>query len=173
MALLHLHQKWHYVTKRRDEFDAFCEISVIPIEQLYGGKICAALDRQHPRDLFDIKYLLENEGFANEIKKGFLLCLLGSKRPIYEMLFPNLLDQRKAMANQFDGMSAEIFTYEDFETTRNQIVQTIHENLNDLDKQFLLRFENGTPDWSLYNFEDYPSCTMETSKLTKTKRNKR
>src|SRR5690606_40376826 len=57
------------------EYDAFCEIQVVPVSQLYGGKICAALDRQHPRDLFDIKYLLANEGFKEEIKKGFLFCL--------------------------------------------------------------------------------------------------
>jgi predicted nucleotidyltransferase component of viral defense system len=42
------------------EYESFCEIQVVQINQLYGGKICAALDRQHPRDLFDIKYLLAN-----------------------------------------------------------------------------------------------------------------
>lgn len=138
--------------KAQEAFDAFCEIQVVAMGQLYGGKICAALDRQHPRDLFDVKYLLENEGFTYEIKKGVLFGLLSSKRPIYEMLYPNLLDQRAAMANQFDGMSDEPFTYEDFETTRNLLIQTIHENLTDSNKEFLLSFENGTPDWSLYNF---------------------
>ena len=69
-----------YVTlceKTQEEFYAFCEIDVVPIGQLYGGKICAALDRQHPRYLFD-------------------------------------------------GMSDEPFTYEDFETTRSLLIQTIH-----------------------------------------------
>lgn len=155
--------------KAQNEFDVFCEIPVIPIGQLYGGKICAALDRQHPRDLFDIKYLLENEGFANEIKKGFLFCLLGSNRPIYEMLFPNLLDQRLAMANQFDGMSEEPFTYKDFETTRNLLIQAIHKNLNNVDKQFLLSFENGTPDWSFYDFEEYPAVQWKLQNLQKLK----
>src|SRR5680860_1801974 len=110
--------------KAQVEYDAFCEIDVVPMGQLYGGKICAALDRQHPRDLFDVKYLLEYEGFADEIKKGFLFGLLSSKRPIHEMLAPNLLDQRSAMANQFEGMSDEPFTYEDFESTRNLLIQT-------------------------------------------------
>lgn len=64
--------------KAQEEFDAFCAIQVVSLGQLYGGKICAVLDRQHPRDLFDIKYLLENEGFTEEIKKGFLLFLLSS-----------------------------------------------------------------------------------------------
>jgi predicted nucleotidyltransferase component of viral defense system len=155
--------------KAQNEFDAFCSIPVVTIGQLYGGKICAALDRQHPRDLFDVKHLLENEGFANEIKTGFLFCLLGSKRPINEMLYPNLLDQRAAMANQFEGMSDEPFTYKDFEATRNLLVQTIRKNLTDVDKQFLLSFESGTPDWSLYNFENYPAVQWKLQNLQKLK----
>lgn len=155
--------------RAQEVYDAFCEIDVVPIGQLYGGKICAALDRQHPRDLFDVKYLLENEGFANEIKKGFLFGLLSSKRPIHEMLAPNLLDQRSAMANQFEGMSDEPFTYEDFETTRNLLIQTIHENLTDTDKEFLISFENGIPNWNLYNFEDYPAVQWKLQNLQKLK----
>lgn len=58
------------------KFSSFSAINVVPFEQLYGGKICAALDRQHPRDLFDVKYLLENEGFTKDLKMGFLFCLL-------------------------------------------------------------------------------------------------
>lgn len=80
------------------------------MEQLYGGKICAAIDRQHPRDLFDIKYLLESEGFTDKLKAGFIYCLLGSERPIYEMLNPNRLDQQEVLLNQFDGMTSEPFT---------------------------------------------------------------
>ncbi len=155
--------------KAQNEFDVFCAIPIIPVGQLYGGKICAALDRQHPRDLFDVKNLLQNEGFTNEIKIGFLFCLLGGKRPIYEMLYPNLLDQRAAMANQFEGMSDEPFSYEDFETTRSLLIQTIHENLTNIDKQFLLSFENGTPDWSLYDFEKFPSVQWKLQNVQKLK----
>ena len=54
----------------QEAFDAFCAVSVVPIGQLYGGKLCAALDRQHPRDLFDVRLLLDNEGFNDEVKRG-------------------------------------------------------------------------------------------------------
>src|ERR1035437_5793291 len=54
-------------SKAQDAFEVFNAINVVPIGQLYGGKICAALDRQHPRDLFDVKYLLQNEGITKEI----------------------------------------------------------------------------------------------------------
>src|SRR5690606_9937515 len=93
--------------KAQEEFDVFCAVPVVPLGQLYGGKICAALYRQHPRHLFDIKYLLQNEGFTDEIKKGFILFLLSSNRPLHEMLHPNLIDQRETIFNQFEGMSPE------------------------------------------------------------------
>lgn len=57
--------------KAQEDFDAFCSIQGVSFGQLYGGKIVASLDRQHPRDLFDTKDLLENEGITEEAKKRF------------------------------------------------------------------------------------------------------
>ena len=151
--------------KAQNDYDAFCAIQVVPIGQLYGGKICAALDRQHPRDLFDIKFLLENEGFSEDIKKRFLFCLLCSDRPINEVIRPNFQDQRLAMANQFEGMSAEIFSYEDFEITREKLVQIIHAHLTQVDKNFLLSVKNLTPDWSVYDFEKFPAVQWKMRNL--------
>lgn len=62
----------------QNEFKKFAAIKVVSHAELYGGKICAALDRQHPRDLFDIHYLLQNEGFSDEIKQGFIFFSLKS-----------------------------------------------------------------------------------------------
>ena len=151
--------------KAQDEFNAFCAISVVPLGQLYGGKICAALDRQHPRDLFDIKYLLEKEGFTEEIKKGFLMFLLSSKRPLHEMLHPNFIDQRQTMINQFEGMTSEPFTYEDFEKTREELVNIILQNLTGKDKEFLLSFGEGTPNWDIYDFERFPAVQWKLQNL--------
>lgn len=157
--------------KAQDEFAAFCAIDVVPLSQLYGGKICAALDRQHPRDLFDIKYLMQNEGLADEIKKGFLLCLLGSNRPLYEMLSPNLTDQRHALENHFDGMSYVPFSYEDFEETRQQLITAVKVCLTKEDKDFLLGFKSLTPDWSVYDFERFPAVQWKLQNLLKLKNN--
>ena len=41
--------------KAQEEFQLYCEANIVPYQQLYGGKVAAALSRQHPRDLFDIK----------------------------------------------------------------------------------------------------------------------
>jgi predicted nucleotidyltransferase component of viral defense system len=46
------------------------KINSLSLADLYGGKICAALDRQHPRDLFDIYMLYENQGLTNSIRQA-------------------------------------------------------------------------------------------------------
>ena len=155
--------------KAQEEFDVFCSIPVVSLAQLHGGEICAALNRQHPRDLFDVKYLLDNEGFTKDIKKGFLLLLLSSNRPMNEMLNPNLLDQRDAMVNQFTGMSSEPFSYDDFEKTRQKLIALIHQSLTNYDKYFLLSFSNLKPDWSVNSFEKFPAVQWKMKNLTKLK----
>jgi hypothetical protein len=74
---------------------------------LYGGKIRAALDRQHPRDLFDVKDLLANEGLSDDVWQGFIFSLVCGDRPINEIIAPNFQDQRATMQTQFAGMTSE------------------------------------------------------------------
>ena len=155
--------------KAQSEFNAFVAVPVVPIGQLYGGKICAALDRQHPRDLFDVKYLLENEGFSEQVKAGFMLCLLASDRPLHEMIAPNFQDQRAVLTNQFAGMTAEEFTYEHFEQARDALVKAIHQSLAPKDKEFLLGVHDVSPDWSIYNYERFPAVQWKLQNLQKLK----
>ncbi len=156
----------------QEQFDAFCVMPVVPMSQLYGGKLCAALDRQHPRDLFDVKLLLENEGFTEEIKRGFMFGLVGSSRPTHEMLAPNLLDQRSAFENQFEGMSALDFGYADYEATRLRLIETITASLDENDKAFLLSLNHLAADWSIYDLQDYPSVKWKLENLEKFKEDK-
>lgn len=100
--------------KAQEEFDSFCEMQVVSSEQLWGGKIIAALDRQHPRDLFDINNMLATTGFNDEIKSGFLFFLLCSKRPIHEVLKPQCLNQEAVFSNQFEGMTDQSFTNKNY-----------------------------------------------------------
>lgn len=157
--------------KAQNEFEAFCTIPVVSIGQLFGGKIIAALDRQHPRDLFDVKYMLGKEGLSPEIKEGFLLCLLCSDRPIHEIIRPNFQDQRSALDNQFSGMTDEPFSYEEYESVREQLIKTIKNELTYEDKEFLLSIKNVTPDWSIYDFQRFPSINWKLQNLQKLKDN--
>lgn len=156
----------------QEQFDAFCAMPIVPLGQLYGGKICAAMDRQHPRDLFDVKLLLENEGFTDDIKRGFIFGLVGSNRPTHEMLNPNLLDQRMAFENQFEGMSAIEFSYDEYEATRLQLIETIQSSLNESDKAFLLSLNGLETDWSIYDFQDFPSVKWKLLNLEKFRQDK-
>jgi predicted nucleotidyltransferase component of viral defense system len=156
-------------TKAQEKFDTFCSINIVPNGQLYGGKVCAAMDRQHPRDIFDVKHLMQREGFTKEIKEGFLYRLLSSDRSIQDVLFPNLQDQRLAMDNQFAGMSEEQFNYEEYEFVREMMVKTLQVSITEEDKSFILGFKNCIPDWSIYNFEAYPSVNWKLRNLEKIK----
>jgi predicted nucleotidyltransferase component of viral defense system len=151
--------------KAQDEFGMYCEADIVPMTLLYGGKIAAALSRQHPRDLFDVKYM---EYPLAETREGLLFCLLGSDRPIHESFAPNLLDQHDALANQFDGMTDVPFTYEEFEQTRTQLIQDVFALMTAADKSFLVSFEQGEPDWGNFDFsyfKDYPSVQWKLLNL--------
>ena len=157
--------------KAQEEFGAFANMRVLPRGQIFGSKICAALDRQHPRDLFDVSYLLNNEGITTEVKEGFLFYLLGHGRPINEVLSPNWKDQQQAIETQFAGMSVDNFSYEDYRQTREALLNAIHKSLTDADKNFLLGFKNLEPDWTIYDFERFPSIEWKLENLKKLKAN--
>jgi len=125
------------------------EMQLLSIAELYGGKICAALNRQHPRDLFDIKILFDNEGITEEIKNGFIVCLLGDNGSPYELLAPNIKDQREVLRINFDGMTDIKFTYQDHEKTLQKLIKTLHKSLTKADKDFILGFFSLKPKWDL------------------------
>jgi len=157
-------------TKAQQEFEMTCLARIVPFTQLYGGKIAAALSRQHPRDLFDYK-LMEVESF-NEIKDGLMFCLLGSDKPIIESLQPNQVSQQEALDNQFEGMTDIPFTYKDFEETRKNLIEKVNRIFADKDKEFLISFEQGTPEWSKFALGDvsnYPSIKWKLQNILKLK----
>ncbi len=133
----------------QNDFKKFAAINVVSHGELFGGKICAALDRQHPRDLFDVYHLLMNEGISDEVKLGFITFLLSHARPMGELIRPHLLDQQEAFDNQFAGMTASPFFYNTYEAVRERLVAEIHESLTDDDRNFLVSFKKGEPLWSL------------------------
>ena len=143
-----------------------CKATLVPISILYGGKIAAALSRQHPRDLFDYKYL-QIESF-NNIKDGLMFYLLGSDKPLVESLQPNLLDQKQVLKNQFQGITDVPFDYTDFETTRKVLIEKVNQNLTDADREFLISFEFGVPIWDKCcagDLNGYPSIQWKLKNI--------
>lgn len=135
--------------KVQNEFKKFAAINVVSHAELFGGKICAALDRQHPRDLFDVYHLFNNEGFTTEVKNGLIAFMLSHARPMHELLSPHFLDQHSAFESQFAGMTVTPFSYETFEATRQQLLETVLKSLTKDDRNFLLSFKKGEPQWEL------------------------
>ncbi|MFN7903755.1 MAG: nucleotidyl transferase AbiEii/AbiGii toxin family protein [Pseudobdellovibrionaceae bacterium] len=161
-----------------EEFEREFEIQVSSLPDLYGGKIAAALDRQHPRDLFDVKLLLENEGISRDIVTGFLVYLMCHRRPPHELLKPTLKDQSKLFNSDFEGMTNTVFKYKDFLETRDILINKINTNLNSEDKIFLISFFEGNPTWSLFRHpsaQNLPAIKWKLENLNKngleTKRN--
>lgn len=156
--------------KAQDMFEVEAEARIVPLTQLFGGKIAAALSRQHPRDLFDIKHMSLP---LEDAKYGFIFCLLGSDRPINESFAPAIIDQKNAMQKQFAGMSDVAFTYEDYKATRLKLISDVKSIITEEDKRFLVSFEQGNPIWeeSHYSeFAKYPSVKWKLLNLKKLKR---
>ncbi len=153
-------------------------VNVISMAELYGGKIVAALDRQHPRDLFDIKILLANEGITEEIRRAFVVYLAGHDRPMHEVLSPTLHDMRTVFVNEFEGLTTEAVHYEDLETARSELVKILHTSLTDSERRFLLSMKNGDPQWKLIpidGIENLPALQWKLTnihKMDKTKHRK-
>ncbi len=137
--------------KVEDEFNREIEIQVTSLPDLYGGKIAAALDRQHPRDLFDIKLLMENEGITPEITTSFLVYLMCHKRPPNELLKPTLKDQQHLFNSEFAGMTNIEFSYAEFESIRKLLAQEINNKITSPQKQFLISFFENKPNWDLFS----------------------
>lgn len=142
------------VEKAETEFDAFVSMNILSHADLYGGKICAALDRQHPRDLFDVKLLLENEGITDAVRKAFVVYLASHNRPINEILNPNFLDIETIYKSDFEGMTRFSVDLNELIDTRQRLVKLINETLTDSDRQFLLSLKMGKPEWFLMGLDD-------------------
>jgi len=109
---------------------------------MWRGKINAALDRQHPRNLFDIRNLINEVGYSPDIKEGFIFFLLSSKRPMHELLNPHSIDQSTVFESQFHGMTDIFFRREKISRTdRDAETFSIFMKEN---KQFLALHQNKT-----------------------------
>jgi Nucleotidyl transferase AbiEii toxin, Type IV TA system len=124
------------------------DVPIVSIPDLYAGKICAALDRQHPRDLFDIHLLYQHEGLTDEIRSAFVVYLASSPRPMHELLSPNWLNQVHLFTNSFQGMTRIPIEYDELIATRSRLLHDILTRLTEKEKQFLVLLKMGKPDYT-------------------------
>lgn len=157
----------------QDEFETTNKARIVSLSQLYGGKITAALDRQHPRDLFDVKLMFDFITNFDQVKRGFLYGLLGGDRPIIESLQPNRVDHQETLVKQFAGMTKIPFSYNDYEETREKLIDFINSNLSLQDKEFLIAFEAGEELSRYTEYQEYlrfPSVRWKMQNIGKLKK---
>ncbi|MFT3991840.1 MAG: nucleotidyl transferase AbiEii/AbiGii toxin family protein [Luteolibacter sp.] len=145
--------KWMGVSPAVEDAFQFAEIQVVSFEDLYAGKILAALDRQHPRDLFDVRDLLTNEGIGDALREAVIVYLLSHNKPMGEVLSGRRKDLAAEYQNGFIGMTDEPVSIESLIEAQNQLIEIVIGGMSDRHKQFLIGFEAGTPDWSLLHVE--------------------
>ncbi|GAA4490753.1 nucleotidyl transferase AbiEii/AbiGii toxin family protein [Gluconacetobacter tumulicola] len=127
----------------------FAEMQVVSFADLYAGKIVAAFDRQHPRDLFDVRGLLANEGVDDALRRAFLVYLISHNRPMAEVLAPTRKPLREEFERGFVGMTEEPVTLTELENAREAIIAEMVAAMPDEHRRFLVSFKRGEPDWEL------------------------
>lgn len=157
----------------RQEF-GLAEMQVLAFEDLYAGKLMAAVDRQHPRDLFDVKLLLENEGISDALFRTFIVYLVGSKGSIADALDPlgKTVNFEDLYKRNFDGMTAQPIPLADLLETRERLAAEIRSRLDDPLKRFLRSVQSGEPDWDLLGLngaERFPAVQWRMLNIAKMK----
>ena len=130
-------------------FSANVEVPVLAAPELYGGKLVAALDRQHPRDLFDVQLMLAGGGWGEDLLDCFVVYLAGHNRPTHEVLFPNEKPLEVVFENEFLGMTSAPVGLDDLIATRRRLVHELPRAMQPRHRQFLLSMVRAQPDWTL------------------------
>jgi len=137
------------VTTTVEDTFGFAEIQVLSFADLYGGKIVAALDRQHPRDFFDVRDLLANEGIDVALRRAFIVYLLCHNRPMHEVLTAGRKNIDQEFLRGFNGMTEEPVSLDELVAARDMLIETIVGGMPEEHRKFLVSFEKGDPDWAL------------------------
>lgn len=135
--------------KTAELFSVALELPVLAPAELYGSKLVAAMDRQHPRDLFDVLKMFESGGLTDATVECFVTCLTGHNRPTHEVLFGNEKDIAHEYHQHFVGMTAEPVSLDALLETRARLREELVRRLTGQHKQFLTGLARAQPDWTL------------------------
>ena len=121
----------------RDQLKADLRLPVLAMEELYAGKLVAALDRNHPRDWFDILLLLRNEGLTPSIRRCFVAYLAAHNRPPHEILFGVEKPLAESFEREFSGMTALTVSAADLEQAQARVRYELPRLLDVDERRFL------------------------------------
>lgn len=151
-----------------DRFSVEFDLPILAPDELYGSKLVATLDRQHPRDLFDVWQLYESGGITDGMVECFVVYLAGHNRPSHEVIFCN----EKNIANEFErafvGMSEVECSLETLTEARARLQRELVVRLTGPQRQFLIGLARAEPDWSLLacrHAQELPALRWKLSNL--------
>lgn len=152
-----------------EEF-GFASIKVVSFEDLFGGKLHAAVDRQHPRDLFDVKLLYDNEGLTDALFRTFLVYVASSPRPVQELIKPHLSPLDEPFAQEFVGMTTIPVTVEALAETRDKLLSDINARLDEKTRHFLIGLHDGAPEFDVIGLPQAADLPAVRGKLLNLKK---
>jgi hypothetical protein len=161
------------VMRAQDTFFTDIEVPVLHPDELYGSKLVAAMDRQHPRDLFDVLGLFAAGGLTTGVVECFICYLVGHNRPVHEVLFANEIDISPAFSNEFEGMTREPVSLDELLLVRRRLFAELPAALSNKHRSFLSGMVKGEPDWSLVScghLRDMPAIRWKLENLSRLKR---
>jgi hypothetical protein len=135
--------------KAQDLLQAELEIPMASFEDIYGGKLVAAMDRQHPRDLFDVMQLYVNEGITPAVRRAFVVYIASHNRPPHEVLSPILRNITQDYERTFVGMTTEPVHLAELLSVRDRLVAELPQTLDANERQFLVSLASNAPEWTL------------------------
>lgn len=154
--------------KAKEVLQADLELPLVSLEDLYGGKLVAAMDRQHPRDLFDVMELFHHEGITPQIRRAFVVYLASHNRPIHEVLFPNLRDVSGEYEGTFKGMTTEPVELKNLLSARERMVAELQAGLDAAEREFLSSLARNEPNWAslgIAHLEQLPGVRWKLENL--------
>lgn len=110
------------------------------------------MDRQHPRDMFDVWKMLERLGWQSSFVDCFVAYLAGHNRPVHEVLFPKRLPLEPAFTNEFSGLTSGVVALTVLQETQERVISQLPRVLTSRHREFLLSLVRAEPDWSLMPF---------------------
>ena len=157
-------------TKTQKLFSKNIQLPVLSPSELYGSKLVAAMDRQHPRDIFDVLKMYESHGLTLEILDCFVGYLAGHNMPIHEVFFSTPQPMEETFKNDFIGMTSEPINIEELNNTRKKLMEELPQALTINHRKFLLSLVQIKPDWSLLPFkhlQNMPAIQWKLENLKK------
>lgn len=155
-----------------DLFTTSLSVPTLAVAELYGSKLVAAMDRQHPRDLFDVHGMFRRFGLTPEIVECFVGYLAGHNRPVHEVLFSRDIDLVRPFENEFAGMEREPVTIKELEATRQRMRRELLASITAEHKRFLLGLVAGAPPWeamSCRHLAELPAVQWKLQNLARLK----